>query len=80
MTKQQNESEQNNWRVAIAMPSSEKEKMELTVKILIYYRNIMRELIENNVTSLESIEWQQKPRFYLKGTSETDLKVIVKVS
>lgn len=61
------------------MSSSEREKIELIVKVLIYYKEIIKELLEKNVSSIIAMEWLRKSRFYSNGSSETDCKVSVKV-
>lgn len=69
---------ENNANAGILMSINEHNKLELTTKILIYYRIVIKELVEKNSAG-NSSEWLQKPRFYFKSLSENESQVIVKV-
>lgn len=63
------------------MSSNEHNKLELVTKILLYYRRLVKNLMQKNVVSPDSNDWKRIPRFYVKsaGNSENDLKVLVQV-
>lgn len=63
------------------MSSNEHNKLELVTKILLYYRRLVKNLMQKNVSSPDSNDWKRIPRFYVKsaGNIENDLKVLVQV-
>jgi hypothetical protein len=61
------------------MRTEQYDKLELVVKILIYYRNLAKSLLEKKST-LMSTEWLRTPRYYREPHDNDDFKIVVKVS
>ena len=53
-------------------------KLELILKVSIYYRNLIKKLISKNANS-KSKEWLSKLRYYYEKAEENDKRVVVKV-
>jgi hypothetical protein len=53
-------------------------KLELILKVAIYYRNLVRKLISKNANS-KSKEWLSKLRYYYEKVDENDRRVVIKV-
>ena len=61
---------------AIIMSSEQHDKLDLVTKILIYYKNLIKDIISKN-SSVTSIEWLQTPKFYF--VKEAESKVVIKI-
>ena len=62
----------------IALNDQQHDKLDLMVKILIYYRSVVRELIDTNCNLVTSPEWVVLIRFYTSNENNK-FKVLVKV-
>lgn len=56
--------------------SQQKEKLDMIIKLLVYYKNILCELIQKQCTA-NSSEWLSKVRYYVEQ-SDNELNVLVK--
>ena len=62
----------------IVLNDQQHNKLDLMVKILIYYRSVVKELLDKNCNSVTSPEWISLIRFY--ATNENNqFKVLIKV-
>ena len=59
------------------MKNEQYEKLECVVKLIIFYRNFIQDLISKNST-LKSIEWLRKPKYYKLDEGDS-FKIVVKV-
>ncbi|CAF0814108.1 unnamed protein product [Brachionus calyciflorus] len=61
---------------AIIISSEQREKLDLITKILIYYKNVIKEILNKNL-NINSTEWLQIPKFYY--IKDTETKVVIKI-
>jgi hypothetical protein len=65
--------------MGILMRTEQYDKLELVVKILIYYRNLAKTLTDKNL-DLKSAEWLRTPRYYREPHENGDFKIVLKVN
>jgi hypothetical protein len=64
---------------AIVINKQQHDKLDLIVKILIYYRTVVNELISRNCDSVDSPEWTSIIRFYFINQNN-QISVLIKVN
>lgn len=73
--------EQNEEKIqsksAILISSEQNEKLNLVIKIFIYYKNLINKIIIKNLNP-DSAEWLQTPRFYF--VNDANSKVTIKIN
>ena len=65
--------------VGVLMSEEQHNKLELIVKLLIYYRNLIRNLISTNANSKSNVLWLNNLRYYYDKATETEKIVLIKV-
>lgn len=72
----QQKAEKSDHKSAIIMSSEQNEKFNLVIKIFIYYKQLVEDLITKNL-NVDSNEWRKIPKFYF--VKDTDTRVIIKI-
>ncbi len=67
-----------NPNVGALLNDEQHSKLELILKVSIYYRNLIKKLISKNANS-KSKDWLSRIRYYYEKVDETDKRVVVKV-